>query len=254
MTELVSQLINRTINCHDFIEQVESQRDEEYIKILIELCQHKDKEQSIICFSYLYQNSYNRWALDRSLLKTDDINEIKAEFGKMTQAENKNPALVSNFYSNKDDQGKELFTFDDLKRASEEGDALAPCIIGHELNNEASIPYFKLAVKRGDYHAAFELMEIYFGKNRKIKVGKNMDKVYKYYVKGKKIKENFDLDPNIYLEDPKLFAELLHYIYLQLTEKDESIKKKEEMITELLYEPGGRMYQEAKEHFENCKL
>ncbi len=252
---MVEELIRGEIDCHDFIEKVKGLGDDKYLEILLELCQHKQDEECIICFRDLYTTSLSRWRFDPSQLKTADLDEMKANFNQLTRAEKKHPALISNYYYQGKFSGNHLFTFEELKQASEAGDKLAPLIIGRELNSLESIPYYKLAVRRGMTYAAFELMKIYDGKNKKIKQEKDMDKIYKYYIQGKKISENFEMDPNIYLDAPELFVKLLNYINYklnqQLTEKDEIIKQKEVMITELLYEPGGRMYYEVKRDFEN---
>lgn len=75
MFQIVLQLINREISCHDLIETVESFNDNEYLNVLIELCQHRCNESSIICFEYLYKRSMNRWALDQARTKTEKLNE-----------------------------------------------------------------------------------------------------------------------------------------------------------------------------------
>lgn len=247
---IVKSLTKREINCNDFIERAQNRNNQDFIDILLELCKYKDDEYCIICFRFLYTNSMNNWALRKELLDEVVLNEIKERFDKMIKADNKNSALVSIFYYTKDHNGNSIFTFDDLKKSCNDGDKLAPCIIGHILNNEDSIPYYKLAVKRGNSYAAYELMKIYLGKKKGYIIPKNMDKVYKYYIKGKSIKNDFEMDSNIYLEYPRLFAELTNYIYSKLKEKEALIQEKEKLITELLYEPGGRGYQEAKSDFE----
>lgn len=226
--ELIAKLRNKEIDCHKFLDEIRPKT-----KILNELGKYPENEECVICFMALYK---------RNEIKEPPTNlgTIKNKFRTLVDTENQRPDIISLFYDDCsiDEDDEWIFTFDALQSAADKGDPLAMYMVANNIalrrpNSKKIKQYYKSAADKGNRDAARKLAEICYAESGP------MEQVNELYMKS----GNRDVgDANV---------EMLHALVIYLNSK---IKTQEQLITELLYEPGGRMYQKAKSDFESRKL
>lgn len=263
--ELIGKMVNKEIDCHRFLEVINYNYVGQGIAVMNELCKYPQSDECIICFKYIYCEYKANGTLKSEFYAKDikfiNMDYIKTKIKQMITADKPRLDLISIlYYAKKDRDGhaKEYFTHEQLQYAADNGDSYAAYLIARKLENKLGLcgwerpknitnnpdysqmlKYYQLACDKGKRLALKNLAEIYHNEDN----NENMEKIKELYLKC----EGFD---NIVFDDEggcHINHSLLHSLILHL---DQQVKEKDALITELLYEPGGRMYQETKKHFE----
>lgn len=239
--ELIEKLKDKEIDCHTFLDEINHVNEmEKIINIMNKLSEYSNNEECVVCHMALYKH-YNF-----SPNQLTNLEAIKDRFKILVDNETEiyRPEVISLFYADcgVDDNEDAYFTYDALKDAADAGDSLALYLIADDifrrLNNQSNRSeqdetemkrYYQLAANKGNRKASLKLAEMCYEEDREA-----MDKINELYPKFGKVSDNINI-------------EMMHELIVYLNRK---LKEKEQLIDELIYEPGGRGYRAAKESFE----
>lgn len=240
--KLVKRLKDREITCCTFLQHYEPKFTYEDREVLTELSKYPENEACVICFRCIAYNGYYQKYLDKKIQK-----QIFDKFDKLL--EEKYPQLISAYqYYSGSGCGTDLKE-EIMKEAYEKGDGDAAYRLGLSIEHiftpvgsfvrggykelsktemDQCFHYYTKATEKGCTVAYIRMAELYY-------LSGDMDKAYELY-----LKNEGGGGLSIQFRDA-----IIQYLQTKLLERDK-------YIDELLYEPGGRKYRKAEEHFLSC--
>lgn len=259
---LINKMINREIDCHKFLQMVETKYVGYEIEVMNELDKHAESDECVICFKKLYCDckSNDMLKYDYYAEKTgfSHLKEIKTRAKELIRAESPRLDLISILYHAPIDRygkSKEYFRREQLQYAADNGDSYAAYLIAFEYEKrldlwrrqknitqnpeyQQMIKYYRLAGNSGNRLACKRLAELYYDEGEK-----NLEQIKELYLKCDGFHDIiYDDEDRCHMNHALYHSLIMHLI--------DQVKEKEVLINELIYEPGGRGYKEAKESFE----